>query len=77
MRIADITLRTLCPGVRDGVLHYPRTSGGQPVTMPGERGAYGIEQRLILALCGESYLAPPRDDARRERPRRQVHAACV
>lgn len=75
MTFADVAPDTPCPGVRGGMLHYPHTVGGQPVTMPyGEKRAYGLQPHVLLSLCGHTYLTPPQnDDAQQQR----IHADCI
>ncbi|WP_152528308.1 hypothetical protein [Saccharopolyspora rectivirgula] len=76
MTFADVKPDTPCPTVHGGLLHYPRTTvSGQPITMPfGEKRAYGIQQYVMLSLCGGGYLVPPRDGEAKDQQR--VHAAC-
>jgi hypothetical protein len=59
--IEPITPNTLCPNILGGTVgHYPRTIDGTPITMPGPV-AHGLgEPTVMLALCGDAYLGPPR-----------------
>lgn len=52
---ADVTPDSRCPGVYGVTLHYPRTVGGRPVTMPyDQKRAHGIRRHI---------MHPPRGDA--------------